>query len=190
VTVYTERSYTLGGGFAGVLQTVEALLGVMTVKPSKSSRHSKITGDFAESLVLYWLSKYGFECANVDHTGIDIIARNPHTGEVMGISVKSRSRNVGTEGTNVSITADNFDKAGAACNAFGCVPWFAIVVDAADSITCFLISMDHLLEIHPVGKAASSWAMSKAWLERYLEDPLIMRFEFTSRTTRWWGSHT
>jgi len=64
----------------------------------KSSRHSKIRGDFAESLILYWLSKYGFECALVDHTGIDIIARNPHTNEVMGISVKSRSRNIGKEG--------------------------------------------------------------------------------------------
>ena len=61
---------------------------------SKSSRHAKITGDFGEALVLYWLSKYGFECARVDHTGIDLIARNPHTQELMGISVKSRSRNV------------------------------------------------------------------------------------------------
>lgn len=43
---------------------------------NKSTRHSKITGDFSESLVLYWLSKYGFECALVDHTGIDIIANN------------------------------------------------------------------------------------------------------------------
>lgn len=47
---------------------------------SKSSRHSKIAGDFAEALVMYWQSKYGFECAKVDYTGIDIIARNPHTG--------------------------------------------------------------------------------------------------------------
>jgi len=158
----------------------------VTVELSKSSRHSKITGDFAESLVLYWLSKYGFECANVDHTGIDIIAKNPHTGEVMGVSVKSRSRNVGTEGTNVSITSDNFDKARAACDAFGCLPYFAVVVDAADTISCFITSMEHLLEIHPVGKSASSWAMSKPWLERYREDPSIMRFEFTSKTTRWW----
>ncbi len=30
-----------------------------------------------EPLVLYWLSKYGLECALVDHTGIDIIVRNP-----------------------------------------------------------------------------------------------------------------
>ena len=41
----------------------------------KSSRHSKITGDFAEGFVLYLLSKRGFECARVDHMGIDLIAR-------------------------------------------------------------------------------------------------------------------
>ena len=50
------------------------------MRVNKSSRHTKITGDFGETLVLYWLSKYGFECAPVDHTGIDIIARNPHNG--------------------------------------------------------------------------------------------------------------
>jgi transposase InsO family protein len=67
------------------------------MKIKKSTRHAKITGDFGEALVLYWLSKYGFECAAVDHTGIDIIARNPHTKEVMGISVMRRSRNEGAE---------------------------------------------------------------------------------------------
>lgn len=50
---------------------------------NKSTRHTKITGDFGETVVLCWLSKYGFECAPVDHTGIDIIANNPHTKEVM-----------------------------------------------------------------------------------------------------------
>ena len=77
----------------------------------KNSRHSKITGDFAEGLVLYWLSKYGFECAKIDHTGIDLIARNPHTNELMGISVKSRSRNIGKEANSVTIPNDNFEKA-------------------------------------------------------------------------------
>lgn len=158
------------------------------MQPNKSSRHSKITGDFAESLVLYWLSKYGFECARVDHTGIDLIARNPHTCEVMGVSVKSRSRNVGSEATNVSITANNFEKAEAACNAFGCVPYFAVVVDAADSITCFLTSMEHLLELHPPGRSTSSWAMSSKWLALYADDPQVMRFEFKTATTRWWDS--
>ena len=94
------------------------------MKINKSTRHAKITGDFGEAFVLYWLSKYGFECALVDHTGIDIIARNPHTQEVMGISVKSRSRNEGTENDSISIPNDNFAKAEAACAAFGCVPYF------------------------------------------------------------------
>ena len=40
---------------------------------SKSSWHSKITGDLGEALVLYWLSKHGFECARVDHTGNDAV---------------------------------------------------------------------------------------------------------------------
>lgn len=60
---------------------------------TKSSRHSKIAGDFSESLVLYWLSKFRFECASVDNTGIDLIARNPYNGELMGISVKSLDAN-------------------------------------------------------------------------------------------------
>jgi hypothetical protein len=67
------------------------------MKINKSTRHAKITGDFGEAAVLYWLSKYGIECAPVDHTGIDIIARIPHTQEIMGISVKSRSRREGKE---------------------------------------------------------------------------------------------
>jgi Holliday junction resolvase-like predicted endonuclease len=149
---------------------------------NKSSRHSKITGDFAESLVLYWLSKYGFECARVDPTGIDLIARNPHASEVMGISVKCRSRNAGKEGTNVSVTAENFEKVRAACDAFDCAPYFAIVVDAAGSITCFITSMEHLTELHPPGKRTSSWAMSPAWLARYTDDRQVMRFEFKTES--------
>ena len=97
----------------------------------KSSRHSKITGDFAERLILYWLSKHGFECAAVDHVGLDIIARNPHTGELMGISVKSRSRSTGKERTDLSIPTENLTKLDCACQSFGCRPYFAMVVDAA-----------------------------------------------------------
>lgn len=77
---------------------------------AKSSRHSKITGDFAEALVLYWLSRDAFECARVDHTGIDLLARNHHTGELMGISVKSRSRYRGTETDSVSLVTADFKK--------------------------------------------------------------------------------
>ena len=152
----------------------------------KSTRHSKITGDFAERLVLYWLSKYGFECAYVDHVGLDIIAINPHTGERMGISVKSRSRNIGKEGTFISIPKDNLEKLDEACLAFGCQPYFAVVVDAAERLMTFIVSKSHLLEISPPGVRVISWKMSKAWLQKYRDDPEIKRFEFTSNPGRWW----
>jgi hypothetical protein len=109
------------------------------LKIQKSSRHSKITGDFAEHLILYWLSKYGFECAKVDHTGIDLIARNPITDEIMGISVKSRSRNEGKEGQYLHIANENFSKIDNACKAFGCVPYFAMVIDEETTIKVFIL---------------------------------------------------
>jgi Holliday junction resolvase-like predicted endonuclease len=154
---------------------------------SKSSRHSKITGDFAESLVLYWLSKYGFECAAVDHTGIDLIAKNPKNNELMGISVKSRSRNAGKESEFVSIKNDNFEKAKNACKAFGCIPYFAIVVDAGDKIIAFILSMAELEKIAPKGQTTCSWKMNPKSLEQYRNNPNIIIFEFTHQTHRWFG---
>jgi hypothetical protein len=154
--------------------------------PKKSSHHSKITGDFSERLMLYWLSKYGFECAYVDHVGLDIIAKNPLTDELMGISVKSRSRNAGTEGTSVNISKDNLPKLDAGCRTFGCQPYFAVVVDEGNTILAFIISVAHLLTIMPPGKRYISWNMSEARLQKYKSDPEIKWFEFTSKTGHWW----
>ena len=153
---------------------------------SKSSRHSKIAGDFGESLVLYWLSKFGFECASVDHTGIDVIARNPHTGEVMGISVKSRTRIRGREEDSITIPSDSFEKATLACKAFGCVPYFAVVVDAAEVIRVFLLQMDHFLRICPIKERGAYWKVSNKYLEQYMSDPEIKIFELRTSTKSWW----
>ena len=153
---------------------------------NKSSRHSKITGDFAEGLVLYWLSKHGFETARVDHTGIDLIAKNPVTNELMGISVKSRSRKVGTEKDYLGIPNGNFEKVDKACEAFGCVPYFAILVDAIDTITIYILSKEKLLEMHPIGKTLSAWKMSENYTEKYKSDKDIKIIEFKSETLNWW----
>lgn len=152
----------------------------------KSSRHSKITGDYGEALVLYWLSKYGFECARVDHTGIDLIAKNPYTQEVMGISVKSRSRDLGTERSSLRISSDNFEKARRACEEFRCVPYFAIVVDAGEKTQAFLLPMDHLLKLFPVTGSGINWKMGERQVSQYLDDPFIKVFELQTRTLRWW----
>ena len=160
------------------------------MKIKKSSRHSKITGDFAEQLVLYWLSKHGFECALVDHVGIDIIARNPHNDEVMGISVKSRSRNTGTEGSSLSIPKDHLEKLDNACLSFNCIPYFAIVVDEANTITAFILSRSHLVEVSPPGKEVISWKMQKDSISNYQADARIRTFTFSSSTGNWWGKNT
>lgn len=172
------------GDGAPQIQVLERALELMKI--AKSSRHSKITGNFAESLVLYWLSKHGFECALVDHVGLDIIARNPHTAEIMGISVKSRSRNLGKEGTYISIPNDNLSKLYAACEAFGCKPYFAIVVDEANSIGAYILDGGHMIKICPPGKRVISWKMRKASLEAYRADENIRSFHFDARAGRWW----
>ena len=141
----------------------------------KSSRHQKITGDFAEMLVLYWLSKSGYECARIDHTGIDIIAATHH-GTRMGISVQCRSRLPGTEKRSVNLHA--FEKARVACRPFGCIPYSAIVVDRAGVISCYLLSLDHLEKIAG-GKSTRSWRMTEKFLNGCRDDPKIARFELT-----------
>lgn len=157
------------------------------MKISKSSRHSKITGDFAESLVLYWLSKHGFECARVDHTGLDLVARNPHTDELMGISVKARSRSSGTEGTVLRIDGDEVVRVDAACRAFGCRPYFAIVVDAADRIRAWIVPKRRFVELCEFeGGAHIYWRMGRERLRSYAADRRVIGFEFETRTLNWW----
>ena len=75
----------------------------------------------------------------------------------MGISVKSRSRNTGTEGTYVSIPNDNLVKLELGCRAFDCQPYFAVVVDEADTITVFILSKSHLVKLLPPGEKVISW---------------------------------
>ena len=157
----------------------------MDMEMLKSTRHSKITGDFGEALILYWLSKHGFECARLDHTGIDLIARNPNTQEVMGISVKSRSRDQGKEYEYLSIPAGDFVKAKAACEAFACIPYFAIVIDTGKIIRCFLLTTERLQVHAPTSASASGWKMSPKFLDIYAADPEIMAFEMETRTTNW-----
>jgi Holliday junction resolvase-like predicted endonuclease len=148
---------------------------------NKSSRHSKITGDFGEALVLYWLSKHGFECARVDHTGIDIIARRPDKNEVMGISVKARSRYKGTGSYSVTLGDDDFEKVEKACRDFGCDPYVAIVVDADSLVRGFILSVAHLAATYPTEIRTWTWKMSRRHLQKYENDGEIMTFELEWR---------
>lgn len=147
----------------------------------KSSRHSKITGNFGEAIVLYWLSKRGFECAHVDHVGIDLIARRPSSDEVLGISVKCRSRSEAGDEAGVNLLHANDGKIDLACRAFGCVPYVAVVVDQGDTVRGYLTTLGHARTRYP----GQSWRMSAAMIRQYESDPHIEWFELESRSGDW-----
>ena len=147
----------------------------------KSSRHSKITGNFGEALILYWLSKRGFECAHVDHTGIDLIARRPASDEVLGISVKCRSRSAARDEAGVNLLSANDEKIEAACRAFRCVPYVAVVVDHGITVRGYMTTLLHVRSQYP----GQSWRMTQAMLQKYETDPRIESFELLSGTGNW-----
>ena len=108
----------------------------------KSSRHNKIIGDFGEHLICNWLSRSGFEVTIVDHTGIDIIAYKPEIGR-LGITVKSRTRTIGTENTNVNLFSDSArQKIDDACETFACKAWIAVYVETTGGADACLTAMD------------------------------------------------
>ena len=156
------------------------------IKTNKGTMHSKITGNFGENIVLYLLSKNGFESAVVDHTGIDLISKNNKTSELMGISVKSRSKTEQAKGTYISIKNDNFDKVRKACEAFGCVPYFAIVSDEVDKLYVFILPMKELLRLFPKRERMSSWKMTNSYIKEYLQNPKIKSFVFNYKNINWW----
>ena len=159
-------------------------------RTEKSSYHSKIAGDFGESLVLYWLSRHGYECVKADHTGIDIIARKTVNAKPWGIAVQTRTRTEEQKNSRASVGFGKarWEKAGNACKDFRCVPYVAFVVDAPGetrgrrnrkankqeppSVRVYLTSMEHLKKMRMV---RSGWLMSGKRVEQYEKDPHITR---------------
>ncbi|MEK7654535.1 MAG: hypothetical protein AAB345_04670 [Patescibacteria group bacterium] len=104
----------------------------------------------------------------------------------MGISVKSRCRHKGTESEPLSIRPGDFKKMLVACKDFSCEPYFAIVIDGADIIRCFILPMKKILKINRLNKSGLDWKMKKSDLIQYYNDPEIKIFEFSSKTHSWW----
>jgi Holliday junction resolvase-like predicted endonuclease len=151
----------------------------------KGSRHSKITGNFGEARIPYWLSKRGFECAHVDHAGIDLIARRPASDEGVGISVKCRSGTKARDEASVNLLQKEDEKIEAACRAFGCVPYVALVVDQGNTVRAYLATLQHVRAHYP----GQSWRMLPAMTQQYEIDPHIEFFELASRAGNWLAEH-
>lgn len=139
------------------------------MKIEKSSRHSKIAGDFGESLFLYWLSKIGFEIAFVDHTGIDLVTYHKVRDIRYGISVKTRTRLKGTENEGIYIKPSEIKKIKNACKYFGFKQFIGIVVDRNNTIDAILLSLQDMIAINGIGKVHINIKVSSNYMKRYKE---------------------
>jgi Holliday junction resolvase-like predicted endonuclease len=155
----------------------------------KSTRHQKIIGELGEHLICNWLSRSGFEVARVDHTGIDLIACDPDEDKRIGITVKSRTRIPGTEGTSVRIFGiGDREKLVSACKAFGCEPWIGIYVETFSYADLFLVSLAAYEQAFSIeGRLPTTWRMRRAYLQRYANDANIwqLRIHFEPRRWKW-----
>jgi Holliday junction resolvase len=165
----------------------------MTIGIEKGSRHQKILGNFGEYLVCNWLSRSGFEVCVVDHTGMDLIAYNPHTKQRLGITVKSRTRASGTETGSVYVFREaNNDrqKLVDACEAFRCKPWIAVYTECDAFADLFLTSLDNYDgKYKPKEKrAVDGWKMQERNTRAYAKDPEVKHIHITFKEDNWWPS--
>lgn len=143
----------------------------------KSSRHSKIIGDTGELLICNWLSRYGFEVAVVDHTGIDIVAYHSKSGRRLGITVKSRARNAPNSKGQIHIfhktEGDDRLKVEEACKAFACDPWIGIYVESEIDAHIYLTSLVNYDKKYKRENVWQSWHMDDKSQDEYVKDTKV-----------------
>ena len=146
----------------------------------KSSRHSKIAGNFGENLFLYLLSKRGYEVALIDHTGIDLLAFDKNKKRRIGISIKTRTRIPGTENDGIYIKISEIEKIRNACHYFGCEPYLGIVIDRVNTIDAVLAPMEEFIKINGIGKRFFNIKVTKKYMEQYktVKNSLLFRFTY------------
>jgi hypothetical protein len=141
-----------------------------------------------------WLSRSGFEVSIVDHTGLDVIAYNPKTELRIGITVKSRTRNVGKEATQVNIFSyrerkNDRQKLQDACKAFACEPWIGVYVETSNFADMYLASLKHYDESYRIteARALDTWKMSPKYMALYMQDPGVkhLRADFAVNHWHW-----
>jgi hypothetical protein len=160
----------------------------------KSTRHQHIIGKFGEYLLCNWLSRTGFEVVLVDHTGIDVIAYRPKTKKRIGVTVKSRTRNLGSETTQVNLLSyrqgkDDRKRVLDACIAFGCEPWIAVYVETSKYSELFLTSLENYDKKYRISerRALDTWKMSSKYKTMYLKDKEVkyMRADYNGEGWQW-----
>ena len=163
----------------------------MDMKIVKSSRHSKIIGDFGENLICNWLSRSGFEVSIVDHTGIDVVAYNPQNGQRLGITVKSRTRIPEKENDPVNFFSyqngkNDRQKVSDACKAFGCEPWIGIYVESSNYADLYLTSLDNYDKNYgKERRVIEDWKMTTKNKIKYEKDKNVKQIQINFKSINW-----
>ena len=126
----------------------------------------KLIGDFGEGLVTYVLIRKGFEVANVDHVGADLIAER--MGERWAVSVKTRLFKAHSkESRMVTIEHSDLKKLQVFADRFGMSPVFAQVVSVVDDkiIHMFIFKVASLESVLPLNENGHSLRFGDKYLK-------------------------
>lgn len=122
----------------------------------------------------------------------DVIAYNPSKNQRLGITVKSRTRDIGKEEEPVNIFSyqkgkNDRQKLFDAYKAFACEPWIAVYVEILEFADVYLISVENYDEKYrgKEGRAIDDWKMRKKDKERYNKDHDVKHIRIEFHTTNW-----
>ncbi|MBL0143840.1 MAG: hypothetical protein IPP91_17485 [Betaproteobacteria bacterium] len=137
------------------------------------SRSPKLLGDFGEGLATYALIRKGFEVANVDHVGADLIAEK--SGKRFAVSVKTRLFRPGSkESLNFVVEKGHIDKLNYFATQFDMTPLFALALCLSDEKTIHLLVIPaaNLTDL-PRAKHGVALRFSRKARQKLLQQPYV-----------------
>lgn len=147
---------------------------------------AQTVGRFGEHLVSYWLARSGYEVAIIDYTGIDVIARDPESKNLLGITVKTRLRTKGKATSVALFKGNDRDKVNVVCKAFNCQPWLAVYVECEDTADLYLTSLKHYdKHYRRKGLKKEAWYMTADDRRKYNRDQFVKHVAITFDHLGW-----
>jgi hypothetical protein len=159
---------------SGQMTRILKRLVVLNGKEKKQTRAPKQLGDFGEGLVTYALIRKGFEVANVDHVGADLIAEKRNSR--FAISVKTRLFKSGSkESLDFQAEYQHLKKVEYFASQFGMEPMFALVICIADesAIHLLLCKVKDIRNHLPKAQHGFSFRFSKAARQKLFDLPFM-----------------
>lgn len=151
------------------------------------SRAPKIIGDFGEGLVSYTLIRKGYEVANVDHVGADLIAEKEKSRIACGVKTRNFSKD-SKESLNFVATFTDIEKLKFFADQFGMKPVFAWVfaLESENTIHLLMASVESIEAHLPKVKHGYSFRFSQRARGELLDREFI---DYSSWTGEQIGTH-